>query len=241
MNRKLLIALILVSLTGTVLWTWFSLSWQKIDYRVCETAGELVVLHTKDEAWVVYDHGRGWVSGPRSEMAMANLVPRSRAPQYLGHELNVIHLLGEKKTKRTVAGLGQGSPLIFEGALLWRLPGDPSRWWRWSESGFNEVEEDEALAIAGKIRSAEEQARREGWELIRTKYEAVSEKIPLPLATRPQRVEWTAESAPNGRRYLRVLLRSESGPEEVLLDQKATFRPATEAEIWQIKMTQLRP
>ncbi len=190
------------------------------------------MAHSRDEAFVLVETRRGAVVGQRTELALTRLTRLPHATRRLSEGLTAVHVRGGSRTKRAISGMDiDGSWTVVDGTFYWHRA-DGTRWWRWEESTFVEVDP----ADRPKLKPGGDSANREGWKEIRQPQGKGTVEMRIPLETQPFTVRCGDEDLGRGSDHLTVVLHPDQGQDEVLLDLKTGRRPATEAEIREIKV-----
>jgi len=232
MSRKKLALLILIGLAGTTASYLFSMWLQSTAYDISYTSGDVVVAHSGDEAFVLVETRRGAVIGQRSELALTRLTRLPHSTRRLSEWVTAVHVRGGSRTKRAISGMDvDGSWTVVDGTFYWRRA-DGTRWWRWEEDTFVEVDQ----AQWPKLKPGGDSANRERWKEIRQPQGRGAAELRVPLETQPFTVRCGDEDLGRGLDRLTVVLHPDHGHDEVLLDLRTGRRPATEAEIREIKV-----
>ncbi len=236
MSRKKLILLILVGVAGTGASYAFSMWMQTTVYEVRTTSENVVVAHSADEAFVLVERRREYVFGQRTELALTRYTPLPQPTRRFGGELTVVHVRGDSRTRRVIEGTdAEGTSAVVDGIFFWHRV-DGGRWWRWNGTAFVEVDPEERKTLQSKLKPGGDPANREGWEQVRQPLGQGAAEIRVPLETQAFTVRCGDDDLGRGAKHLAVVLHPDRGPDEVLLDLKTGRRPATEAEIREIKV-----
>lgn len=230
MSRKQLALLVLIGIAGTTASYLFSAWMQETSYDISVTSGDVVVAHSGDEAFVLTAQRRDAVVGQRTELALTRFTRLPHSSQCLSEEITVVHVRGGSRTKRVMPGMDiHGSWVVVDGSFYWHRA-DGTHWWRWDESAFIEVDQAPKLKLGG------ESANREGWTELRQPQGHGAAEIRIPLKAQPFTLRCGDEDLGRGKDRLIVVLHPDNGQDEILLDLKTGQRPATEAEIREIKV-----
>jgi hypothetical protein len=211
-------------------------------YLVHFSSQEIVVLHSRNEAYIFLGKRKAAISGTRKDLLFTEMARYPHESQELDRELIVVHLGKESKSTQVIAGMSiGGGPVVVEGILYWARGGEKFRMWRWTGSSFDELNQDEAERVRGKYKYDSEQLKREGWEVTRQGFvPGTSKDIRFTLDSRPYRVTLTTTDLGKGDQRIVVTLNG-GVQDATLLDLTTTFRPANDLEREEIRKGKSKP